>query len=639
MTNATATASASAQLALAFLENKMISEMTAKAVFGASDEAEAVSAMLESIDAESLTDAARKCFEYEMIDEAQLDGLLRTVEQVAKTSGREAEPSRAGKSPEAAKGKPFTDEQIQALIDKGENLYAAVPGHLLPKTNNVLYVHYQLFRFIDSGASDFFLQTRKKDGMISYEIQFKIAGENETQDRTEYAYPDDSRPGTENGFFEMVRKKLGDTARINADLKHVAQDGSFSLQYRGRTRDFRLNSMPARANGKPLPRYAIRLTSDGNSIDFDKIRMFPFTKAKYERMIAGKVAGAIIVTGPTGSGKTTTIYGMLNKVDSEKYGVLSVEKPIESSLNGVFQTEEDSVPRDDPKESYTLLQALPGILRQALDVVFVGEMRSQEEIRGTIESALVGNKLITTLHTNSAVDTFLRLEKNGIDRNVMGNAVKFVTAQRLVPTLCPKCSRPDPDAARAVEEIRRPFTRSRRFLEDAITKAFSAEQGIRDMDDLYIAFEKHLRFLAQEDFEGIIDAVRSDQDGFLAALKDGNLARYLVMKSSGFPNRKERGLLDSLLANPNVRVAGSGCGHSEDGATCRGGYLSVRTGIYEVLELDKSVRRKIQDPATRLVEFEDFLLDRGFVTLRMEGGFRVLEGNVSYQDLKASVDE
>lgn len=94
----------------------------------------------------------------------------------------------------------------------------------------------------------------------------------------------------------MVRKRLGDDARINADLKHVMQDGSFSKTYRRKTRDFRLNSMPCRCYGKPHPRYAVRLTSEGDSIDFDKINMLPFTKAKYGKMIEGKVAGAIIVT-------------------------------------------------------------------------------------------------------------------------------------------------------------------------------------------------------------------------------------------------------------------------------------------------------------------------------------------------------
>lgn len=99
--------------------------------------------------------------------------------------------------------------------------------------------------------------------------------------------------------------------------------------------------------------------------------MLPCTAKYYDRMIQNKIAGAIIITGPTGSGKTTTIYGMLNKVDSKKFGVLSVEKPIESRLQGIHQTEEDTIPRDDPKESYNLKLAIKGVLRQALDLIFV----------------------------------------------------------------------------------------------------------------------------------------------------------------------------------------------------------------------------------------------------------------------------
>ena len=120
--------------------------------------------------------------------------------------------------------KPFTRDEIDTLIKQGVNLFKAVPGHLLPKDNDVFYARYQLYRFIDSGASDFFLQTRKGDGKIWYEIQFRIAGENETQDQTIPAYPDDESKENLNLFFARVRKWIGSTGRLNADARHIVQD-------------------------------------------------------------------------------------------------------------------------------------------------------------------------------------------------------------------------------------------------------------------------------------------------------------------------------------------------------------------------------------------------------------------------------
>lgn len=559
----------------------------------------------------------------EVEDSPDNDSIENQTEQETNQAVQESN-NREGRT------KPFTRDEVDALIKQWVNLFEAVPGHLLPKDNNVFYAKYQLYRFIDSWASDFFLQTRKADGKIWYEILFRIAWENEVQDQTTPAYPGDESKENMNLFFARVRKWIGSTGRLNADIRHIVQDGGFTLEYRKKTRDFRLSAMPVRCYDQAYPRYAIRLTSEGDNIDFDKIKMLPFVKKHYTKMILNKIAGTIIVTGPTGSGKTTTIYGMLNEVDSNKYGVLSIEKPIESRLRGIHQTEEDSVPRDDPRESYNLKLAIKGVLRQALDLIFVGEMRDREELEETIRAGLIGNKLITTFHTNSCIHTILRLQNEWLTRNAIGNGVKYITAQRLAPSICPHCSLPDPEASKKLEKMMKPFMRSQRNLQASITKCF-ADASINNIDDIEFILERELRFLSEEDIDGIMSEIESDKEGFELCRGDSKkVVSYLLRKTEMYPNRPAREAFQELIKNPNIRVASStGCRHEN----CRMGYSKMRTGIYEVLELDKSIRRFIQDPDSRLIDMEDFLADKGFITLRTCWFYHVLSGEIAYDDL------
>lgn len=137
-------------------------------------------------------------------------------------------------------------------------------------------------------------------------------------------------------------------------------------------------------------------------------------------------------------------------------------------------------------------------------------MRDREEVQETIKAALVGNKLITTFHTNSIVDTILRLQEEGLTRNAIGNGVKYITAQRLVPTLCPHCSLSDPDTSKKLEKMMKPFERSKRNLQAHIMKHF-LNADIGDTGDIEILLEREFHFLTQEDIDGIISEIEHDK--------------------------------------------------------------------------------------------------------------------------------
>jgi type II secretory ATPase GspE/PulE/Tfp pilus assembly ATPase PilB-like protein len=533
--------------------------------------------------------------------------------------------------------KIFSHSEIEAIIASGGNLFKEVPGNALPKTGpeaDILYYKYQFFRFIDSKASDFTIETRKKDGMVSRRIMFRIAGRYVLQDTAKFEIKWMEGAEGENSFLLGVQRYIGSQAWINPDLKHVMQDGSLSIYYRNRNYDFRLNAMPARSYQDAYPRYCIRVAEEGDKIRYDGIEMIPFMRTKYTDLIHNHLPGAVLVTGPTGSGKTTTIYAMLNEIDSETLAVLSVEKPIESSLRWVHQTEEDTSERQEKKEAYNLKIAKNGILRQALDVVFIGEMRDAEEVKATIAGiALTGGKVISTLHTNSCVDTILRLMEEWLGPNTIANAVRSITAQRLIEWLCPHCSKEDPNTQRVLEDIQRPYKRAVRNYEKIVKNSFWEKYAPLDFDQILDDVEKYLANLQKSDLIGIMNRLRDTREEMEDKIKKGEVYEILIALSSEFPLFEERKELNKRLEHVNIRVV-----NPEWCSECNRGYTTRRKPIFEVLSNDKSLKNFIQNPDLRISEIEQFLLDRGHLTLMGYGGLLVLSWEISYLDLAARVE-
>lgn len=152
------------------------------------------------------------------------------------------------------------------------------------------------------------------------------------------------------------------------------------------------------------------------------------------RRLVQRPGGLILVTGPTGSGKTSTLYALLDQVDTERRNVVTLEDPIEVELPNITQGQVD------PKSGFTFGLGLRSILRQDPDVILVGEMRDLETARIAVQASLTGHLVLSTLHTNSAADTMIRMIDMGLEPYVVANALVGVIAQRLVRTLCPACA-------------------------------------------------------------------------------------------------------------------------------------------------------------------------------------------------------
>ena len=226
-------------------------------------------------------------------------------------------------------------------------------------------------------------------------------------------------------------------AELDISEKRLPQDGRISLRLGTRAIDVRVSTLPS-AHGE---RAVLRLLDKTESkLTLEAVGMQGDTLARFEKLIA-QPHGIILVTGPTGSGKTTTLYSALQKLDAAANNLMTVEDPIEYELAGVGQTQVNA------KIDLTFAKALRAILRQDPDVIMIGEIRDFETAQIAVQASLTGHLVLATLHTNDAASAVTRLADMGIEPFLLSSSLLGVLAQRLVRRLCPHCKTPDPEAA------------------------------------------------------------------------------------------------------------------------------------------------------------------------------------------------
>ncbi|NIY46290.1 type II secretion system ATPase GspE [Cedecea colo] len=221
-------------------------------------------------------------------------------------------------------------------------------------------------------------------------------------------------------------------ARLDIAEKRIPQDGRIALRLGGRAIDVRVSTLPAN-HGE---RVVLRLL-DKNSVPLElaALGMPPLLCQQVSALLA-QPHGIILVTGPTGSGKSTTLYAGLSQLNNKERNILTVEDPIEYDLPGIGQTQVNS------KVDMTFARGLRAILRQDPDVVMVGEIRDGETAEIAVQASLTGHLVLSTLHTNSAAGAVTRLQDMGIEPFLLATSLLAVLAQRLVRVLCPVCRQP-----------------------------------------------------------------------------------------------------------------------------------------------------------------------------------------------------
>ncbi|MEO8299377.1 MAG: type II secretion system ATPase GspE [Burkholderiales bacterium] len=222
-------------------------------------------------------------------------------------------------------------------------------------------------------------------------------------------------------------------AELDIAEKRLPQDGRISLRIGGRAIDVRVSTLPS-AHGE---RAVLRLLDKGESkFTLQGLGMVGETFERFDRLIQ-QPHGIVLVTGPTGSGKTTTLYAALTRLDTSTTNVLTVEDPVEYELHGIGQTQVNA------KIDLTFAKALRAILRQDPDVIMIGEIRDVETAQIAVQASLTGHLVLATLHTNDAPSAVTRLTDMGIEPFLLSSSLLGVLAQRLVRKLCPHCKRQD----------------------------------------------------------------------------------------------------------------------------------------------------------------------------------------------------
>jgi general secretion pathway protein E len=221
-------------------------------------------------------------------------------------------------------------------------------------------------------------------------------------------------------------------ARLDIAEKRLPQDGRISLRVAGRAVDVRVSTLPS-GNGE---RVVLRLLDkQAGRLDLEHLGMAAHSRKLIDVLI-NKPHGIILVTGPTGSGKTTTLYAALGRLNNKRRNIMTVEDPIEYYLDGIGQTQVNT------KVDLSFARGLRAILRQDPDVVMVGEIRDLETAEIAVQASLTGHLVFSTLHTNSAVGAVTRLRDMGVEPFLLSSSLVGVLAQRLVRMLCTECREP-----------------------------------------------------------------------------------------------------------------------------------------------------------------------------------------------------
>ena len=317
-----------------------------------------------------------------------------------------------------------TERIIQSIEEESsqfaneESLWAQVEKELQDASGNVAKFVYKIITdAIDAKASDIHIEPRigyyvvrtRSDGILKKVLDI---------------------PGS---IEQAVITRFKVLARMNIAEHRRPQDGTFSIKYNDRMYDFRINTLPVSGKEKVVIRIlapAVSLKASGNKM------VIPGAEESDVQKIHDMVQcpnGIILTSGPTGSGKTTTLYTILKSLNNEDVNITTIEDPIEIKLEGINQSQVN------PKADITFASCMRAILRQDPDIILIGEIRDFETLEVAISAALTGHLVLSTVHTNSAAATVTRLIEMGAKDYLVSSTLTGVIAQRLVRRLCDKC--------------------------------------------------------------------------------------------------------------------------------------------------------------------------------------------------------
>ncbi len=306
-----------------------------------------------------------------------------------------------------------------------------------------------VFNAIQRRASDIHIETRDREVLVKYRIDGVLYQAMEPIDKRHHA---------------TIISRIKVMSELDIAEKRIPQDGRFKLRLKGRTIDFRVSIMPTVHGEDAVIRILDKESANREfrNLNLDVLGFDEEAKRKLRKFIR-EPYGMVLVTGPTGSGKTTTLYACLSEIVSEEDKIVTIEDPVEYQLQGITQ-----IPVNE-KKGLTFARGLRSILRHDPDKIMVGEIRDTETAQIAVQSALTGHLVFTTVHANNVVDVLGRFLNMDVDLYNFVSALNCVLAQRLVRRICPHCRRQVEvsDALLADSGLTREMVRGVRFFEGA----------------------------------------------------------------------------------------------------------------------------------------------------------------------------
>jgi type IV pilus assembly protein PilB len=278
-----------------------------------------------------------------------------------------------------------------------------------------------VFNAMESRASDIHIETRDTEVQVKYRIDGAL-----------YAKVDP----IDLAYHQTLISRIKVMSELDIAERRVPQDGRFRVRYKGRNVDFRVSIMPTVHGEDAVIRILDKeqINEEFRNLNLDVVGFSEEDIRKFRRYIA-EPYGMVLVTGPTGSGKTTTLYAALNEIRNEEDKIITIEDPVEYQLHGITQ-----IPVNE-KKGLTFARGLRSILRHDPDKIMVGEIRDEETAQIAIQSALTGHLVFTTVHANNVIDVIGRFLNMGVEPYNFVSSLNCVLAQRLIRMLCPVCKR------------------------------------------------------------------------------------------------------------------------------------------------------------------------------------------------------
>jgi general secretion pathway protein E len=324
-------------------------------------------------------------------------------------------------------GRAYRDsasEAAQVAADAGGDLAsladtAASVDDLLDRNDDapvVRLINALLLEAVKEGASDVHIETEERRLVVRFRVDGTLR---------EVIAP-------KRALAPLLVSRIKVMGKLDIAEKRMPQDGRVSLRVGGYELDVRVSTIPSQFG----ERVVLRLLDRGKTLlGLDHLGLSERDLGAFKRVLA-RPDGLLLVTGPTGSGKTTSLYAALDLLNDKSRNIMTVEDPIEYTMDGVGQMQVN------PRTDLSFARGLRAILRQDPDVIMVGEIRDRETAQIAVESAMTGHLVLSTLHTNTAIGAVARLVEMGVERFLLAPMLRGLVAQRLVRRTCPDCAQP-----------------------------------------------------------------------------------------------------------------------------------------------------------------------------------------------------